>query len=71
VSPTPTPSDFQTYKSQLMKQFGGNEKLARARGLLFSMLWNLEAGVPPQILIDCLELLRFELARKLAEGEPP
>lgn len=61
------PGDFRELK-ELMTRQTGDEKLARQRTLLFGLLWNLEAGETPEMLIDVIELLRFELSLRRAEG---
>ena len=66
----PHPTDYASFKALMLKQTGGDEKRGRARALFYGILWNLEPPPTPISLIDdCLELLRFEAARLLAEGQ--
>ena len=65
--PEVKPTDFEEFKRLMMRLTSGDEKLARARALSFSMLWALAGGIPVVLLIDLVELLRFELERLTKE----
>lgn len=63
----PKPSDFEELKAVMLKQTAGRPKLAAVRTLSFAVLWCLAVGILPQILIDLVELLRFEMERRRTE----
>lgn len=60
----PKPSDFEELKALMLKQTGGDSKLAAVRTLCFGALWCLAVGIKAWILGDLVELLRFEAERQ-------
>lgn len=59
----PKPSDFEELKAVMLKQTNGDERRAAVRLLSFGVLWCLAVKILPSILIDLVELLRFEMQR--------
>jgi hypothetical protein len=63
----PKPSDFEELKRLMLKQTGGDGKLAAVRTLSFAVLWCLAEGIRAWILGDLIEVLRFESERQANE----
>lgn len=51
----------------MLRQSNGEMKRAAVRTLSFAVLWCLAAGILPAILVDLIEVLRFEMQRRWNE----
>ena len=68
MCPTDPSTDFSAVKRMMRKPSDSGEKPGAVRTLTLGVLWCLDAGVSDSLLLDLVELLRFEVARRRAEG---
>jgi len=65
----PTQSNYTDLKRLMTTQTGGDEKRSAVRTLSFAILWCLECKIDNQIVLDLLDLLRFEHERRVKERD--